>query len=145
MKLFLNSFLVLIVLVLFFSGEIKGLQAAESSRASQVVALETPLERLHRPLVRTPETVGKNELFFVSIQVGDKIHELTPEHHIDWIEATLNGKRVFRATLTPFLPEARMTFPLRLKNTSTLKVEAHCNRHGTWGREIQIRTKSSLF
>ena len=107
--------------------------------------LNTPLEKLHKPKVRTPKTVNKNELFFISVQVGEKLHPMEEEHIIEWIEASIDGQKVFQAHLTPLMGEARMTFPLRLKKSAHIKVEAHCNLHGTWADEIEVKVKHKLF
>jgi desulfoferrodoxin-like iron-binding protein len=107
--------------------------------------LNTPLEKLHKPKVRTPETVNKNELFFISVQVGDRLHPMSEEHLIEWIEASVDGQKVFQARLTPLMGEARMTFPLRLKKSAQVKVEAHCNLHGTWADETEVKVKHKLF
>ena len=109
------------------------------------VEINTPLEKLHTPKVRVPESVNRNELFFVSVQVGQRLHPLTEDHTIEWIEASVDGQKVFLARLTPLMGEARMTFPLKLKKSAHLKVEAHCNLHGTWATETEIKVKHKLF
>jgi len=108
---------------------------------TQVPAIKTPTEKAHLPVIRVPDIVEEGELFFVGIQIGEEEHEMTEKHRIEWIDGSLDGKPLFHITLSPLFAEPRINIPLRINHVSTLKVEAHCSVHGTWGREVQIHTK----
>ncbi len=131
---FLFLFLVMPVSNLFAGVEKK--KGSESG-----FNIETPIEKEHRPVIQAPGTVKKSELFWVSIQVGDRMHPVTDMHYIQWIEGFLNGELIFKIELTSHFAEPRLMVPLRLEKDSELKIEAHCNEYGTWGREISIRTR----
>ncbi len=114
---------------------------AASASSPSVPAVKTPTEKEHTPVIRVPEVVGEGELFFVNVQVGEGPHEMKPDHRIEWIEGFLDGKMLFHLTLSPLFTEPRVNIPARLRHAATLKIEAHCSVHGTWGTEVPIRTQ----
>lgn len=63
------------------------------------------------------------------IQVGSTPHPMTPEHHIEWIEATCSsGKRVRKH----LQPGDEPTLLLKNSSASTVQARAYCNLHGLW-------------
>lgn len=143
----LNLRLVLLcscVLVLF-STSITFAQTSDVKPAqSKVPTVKTPIEKEHIPVIKVPEIVNEGELFFVTIQVGETIHEMTEVHRIERLEGFVNGKKLFSLTLQPNFTEPRITLPMRLYHPVTFKVEAHCSVHGTWGTELQIHTQAAV-
>lgn len=129
----------------FFLFSAENLFAAKKSgslKGEEIVTIVTPVEKERRPRVQAPKSVKRGELFMVSVQVGEKMHPSTKDHSIEWIEAAVNGEKVFHLTLYPALSEPRFTFPLRLEKDAVLKVEAHCSKYGSWGTEVPIRVRS---
>lgn len=69
---------------------------------------------------------------FVTVKVGMQLHEMTPEHRIEWIVLT-DGKRVEVQKLgltTP--PVAKFS---KMDNEGKLRAYAFCNIHGLWASE----------
>jgi desulfoferrodoxin (superoxide reductase-like protein) len=117
-------------------------ESVSSEEVPELAAIETPMEKEHRPRIQAPRVVKKSELFMVSVQIGEKLHVSTDDHAIEWVEVSLNGEKVLHLTLYPGIAEPRITFPLRIQKDAVLKVEANCNKYGTWGREVPIRVRS---
>ncbi|MDL2234285.1 desulfoferrodoxin [Ruminococcaceae bacterium OttesenSCG-928-L11] len=62
------------------------------------------------------------------VQVSDVLHPMTPEHYIQWIMVTQNGKTQ-RVELTPDSePKAEFT----LDSDAPFTVYEYCNLHGLW-------------
>jgi len=112
-----------------------------STAQPQVPTVRTPMEKEHIPVIRVPEVANEGELFFANIQVGEGPHEMKPDHRIEWIEGFVDGKMLFHLTLSPSFTEPRLNIPIRIQHEATLKIEAHCSVHGTWGTEVHIRTQ----
>ena len=63
----------------------------------------------------------------IKVQVGAVAHPMADEHHIEWIEAGVDGN-VLRHFLEPGqAPEA--VFPIQ---GDQITVRAYCNLHGLW-------------
>jgi superoxide reductase len=105
----------------------------------------------HVPVIESPDTVKKGEVFQIKLTVGKEIaHPNTTEHHISWIEvyfladgekfACQIGKFEFCAhgasgqgpnTSTMFTdPEVVCCFKTDKKGT--LIASSYCNIHGLW-------------
>ena len=68
-----------------FSGEGKGPEKNVS-----LVAIETPIEKMHRPLIEAPAAVKEGNLFWITIKVGEKPHPMRSDHHVEWIQGSIN-------------------------------------------------------
>ena len=80
---------------------------------------ETFLEK-HKPVISSE---GEN----ITIRVGEVIHPMTPEHHIEFIEAiSLDGKYLYRKYLTA---EEQPIMEFFCK-TDKMKTRELCNIHG---------------
>ena len=119
--------------------------ASEKNTSPKMPTIKTPIEKEHMPVIKAPQIVNEGELFFISIQVGETIHEMTETHHIERLEGFVNGKQLFSLTLQPTFAEPRITIPMRLYQAAVFKVEAHCSVHGTWGTELQIHTQAAVI
>lgn len=61
------------------------------------------------------------------IKIGSIPHPMLPEHYIEWIEITANGKS-YKKFLTPGeAPEAEFCV-----ETEKISARAYCNVHGLW-------------
>src|SRR5574340_1039828 len=54
------------------------------------------LEMAHWPKLGVEGSVGPGKTIGLSIQIGHKIHPMTAEHHIEWVEVWASGKRLER-------------------------------------------------
>jgi superoxide reductase len=60
------------------------------------------------------------------VKIGSVEHPMTPEHYIEWIEATLESREVCKIFLNPRdKPEAEFCFEIK-------EARAYCNLHGLW-------------
>ncbi|MCF6148169.1 MAG: desulfoferrodoxin [Candidatus Kuenenia sp.] len=92
----------------------------------------TPKEKGHVPYVQLPGTVKAGEPFDLDIQIGHSLHPMTPTHYIQWIEIYLGIELVSRIELSPLCPQAKVTIPVSMSKSSTLRVMTRCNLHGIW-------------
>lgn len=67
----------------------------------------------------------------LSVQVGEVVHPMTPEHSIQWI-LVHQGDKVQYVTLTPD-SEPKATF--RIEPGKPVEVYEYCNLHGLWKAE----------
>ena len=95
-------------------------------------------ERRHVPVLLLPRQVRAARPFDLVLQVGVEPHVMTDAHHIDWVEVSVDGGRVFAADLSPSVGYPIVRVPLILRAAAELTVRAHCNLHGTW------RTRRSI-
>ncbi|HOA90335.1 MAG: class II SORL domain-containing protein [Bacillota bacterium] len=98
----------------------------------------------HVPVIKAPEKVKAGEPFEVTVIVGDEVpHPNTVEHHIKWIALFAKpekGNIVHIATfdMGPTYAAPRATFPVMLKQNSTLFAVEYCNIHGLWESSMKI-------
>ena len=93
----------------------------------------TDFEKKHTPVIRTPDTVKKGEVFSAIVEVGKIVtHPNEPGHFIQWVELYSGDTFLGRAELTPVLTDPVVTFAVRLDHIHPLKAVARCNLHGVW-------------
>ena len=68
----------------------------------------------------------------LSVQVGDVLHPMTPEHYIAWILVEQGDKTQF-VSLTPD-DEPKAIFTVDPKQPAV--VYEYCNLHGLWKKEV---------
>ena len=114
----------------------------------------------HIPVIESPPTVKKEELFKVAVTVGKEIpHPNTTEHHICWIEVYFlpEGEKfpcqVGRFAFTAHGASARgpntgavYTHPavvasFRTDKPGTLFASSYCNIHGLWESSAEIKAE----
>ncbi|MCK4926435.1 superoxide reductase [Candidatus Aerophobetes bacterium] len=103
----------------------------------------TELEQKHLPVISAPDTVRRNEVFAVTIEVGKyKKHPNESGHFIEWVELYSGDTFLFRTTLSGSLSEPKITVPVKLTHAhGPLKAWAKCNFHGLWERTNDIRVE----
>ena len=70
----------------------------------------------------------------VWVQVGEVLHPMTDEHHIEWV-CLLTDKGVYRKSLTVGkIPTASFL----LLNEKPIAVYAYCNLHGLWMASAEV-------
>jgi superoxide reductase len=109
------------------------------------LANETPLEKLHGPVIKAPSTVKGGAPFTVEVSVGEVLHPMGQSHWIEFIELDIGnepaGRVAFqsRGYLTPkatfTVTLAKESFPL---GKATLVVHQRCNIHGYWEGSLDI-------
>lgn len=73
----------------------------------------------------------------IQVQIGEKPHPQTSEHHICWI-AAVQGNSIQRVDLSPDGKTPTAKFSIRGK---TVTVYAYCNLHGLWKAEKELPEK----
>lgn len=92
----------------------------------------TTLEKKHAPVISIPSYVKINQPFYLTAQVGNIVHGMSPNHWIQWIEVHADNVLVSRTEFTPRSPSAIVTVPLLTQKETMLKVLERCNLHGIW-------------
>jgi superoxide reductase len=100
----------------------------------------TAEERVHAPVLTLPERVRAGRSFDLVVQVGVRPHEISPEHHIEWIEVCVGERRVLVSDLSIDVAFPVLRVPLILHGPALLSARARCNLHGVWitRREIAV-------
>ena len=93
---------------------------------------KTPKEKGHAPVVQWPINIKNGEPFNLDIQIGETLHPMTSNHYIQWIEVYLGIEQVSRIEFSPLCPQAKVTIPVAVKESATLRILARCNQHGIW-------------
>ena len=136
--------IIFLLLLLIPSAAFAQNNTATVSASPKIPTVKTPIEKGHVPFIKAPEIVNEGELFFITIQVGETIHEMKETHYIESLEGFANGKKLFSLTLEPNFAQPQITIPMRIYQSTLFKVEAHCSAHGTWGTELQIHTQAAV-
>ena len=90
-------------------------------------------ELKHSPLITIKEKDAKGyTLVEISVGQGGIIHPSTPDHWIDFISLSADGKLIGKSTLEPEISRGVASFALKLDNVKTLTAKAGCNLHGIW-------------
>ncbi len=83
----------------------------------------SPLPEKHVPVIEKTENGFK-------VKVGSIVHPMVEEHHIEWIEAVVDGI-AYRQFLKPGdAPEAEFCI-----KSDNITVREYCNIHGLWKKE----------
>ena len=105
------------------------------------------LERKHLPLLESPETVRKGELFEVRVTAGGLLsHPNEYKHFIQAIELYAGETFLARVDLTAVRTCPEATFRVSLQHPAEeLCAYARCNLHGVWvGRKPIAVTDSAV-
>jgi superoxide reductase len=105
----------------------------------------------HVPVIECPDMVQAGEAFAIKISVGKEIpHPNTIEHHISWIQVYFNpegdkfaydlGRFEFNihGEANAFTAPVAIT-TVTLSKPGTLHAVSHCNIHGLWESEKEIK------
>jgi superoxide reductase len=112
----------------------------------------------HAPVIDCPDVVTGGEEFMVTISIGKEIpHPNTTEHHISWIDLFFHpegekfayhvgrfefmghGESVKGANEGPVYTEPKLTVAVKVKTTGVFHAVSHCNIHGLWEGDKEIR------
>jgi superoxide reductase len=105
---------------------------------------ETTLEKLHSPVIRTPEKVKAGEVFTVDVAIGEIMHPMGPSHWIEYLQLNVGnapvGNIIFRSR---GYVKAAGKFDIVLDNdlkgrTVPLIVQIKCNLHGVWQSHANV-------
>lgn len=104
------------------------------------------LEKKHAVVIEAPDSVKKNELFEVTVRVGEykkhpKKHPNEPGHFIPWMELYSGDTFLARVNLTPKKTHYVMKATVKLDHGHPLRAWAMCNLHGLWegSKEIEVK------
>jgi len=113
----------------------------------------------HVPVIESPDSAKKGELFTVTVTVGKEIaHPNKTEHHIRWIavyfqpagekfpceigraDLTAHGESVKGPDTSTVYTHPRVVLQVKTEKPGTLYASCYCNIHGLWqsSRELAI-------
>jgi superoxide reductase len=93
----------------------------------------------HIPAVKVNKVCGlvpENDCIDVIVRIGETLHPMTAEHHIQFIDCYLDHVYAGRLLLTPAMNPA-VIFHLKDKGAKVQIVEL-CNLHGHWMSEAAV-------
>jgi superoxide reductase len=105
----------------------------------------------HAPVIECADTIQAGEKVKIKVSVGKEIpHPNTIEHHISWIQVFFNPEgEKFAYDLGRFefnahgeaesLTEPAAAIIVKLSKPGTLHAVSHCNIHGLWESEKEIK------
>ncbi len=112
----------------------------------------------HVPVIEVPAHAKKGEKIKVTVSVGKEIsHPNTTEHHISWIEVYFHpagekypyviGKYEFQAhgastqgpNTSTLYADPEVTVTLRTEKPGTIIAMSHCNIHGLWSNQVELK------
>jgi len=100
------------------------------------------LEKKHIPVIEAPETVRKDELFAVTVEVGKYlVHPNEVAHFIEWVELYCGETFLARASFSGGSSYPKVVFQVKLSHShGVLKAREKCNLHGLWEgtRELKV-------
>jgi len=90
-------------------------------------------ELKHSPKITIKDKDAKGyTLVEITVGQGGIIHPSTPDHWIDFISLSVDGKLIGKSTLEPEISRGATSFAVKLDNVKTLTAKAGCNLHGIW-------------
>ncbi|MCD4667722.1 MAG: twin-arginine translocation pathway signal protein [Sulfurimonas sp.] len=96
-------------------------------------------ELKHSPQVTIKDKDAKGyTLVEITVGQGGIVHPSTPDHWIDFISLTADGKLIGKSTLEPEISRGIASFAVKLDNVKTLTAKAGCNLHGIWSTTVSI-------
>lgn len=98
----------------------------------------------HTPVIEAPESVNAGEPFKVTITIGKDAHPSVSEHAIQWIALYAGEVELARATLTPTLTRAAVTFTIVLDEPTTLRALSAPNHSAAWEATKKIDVVKKL-
>jgi superoxide reductase len=106
---------------------------------------ETPLEKLHVPVITAPAKVKAGEIFNVEVTIGKTLHPMGPSHWIEYVSLNIGNEPAGRVSFQSkgyLKPKAKFTVVLTKKSApsgkATLVVHQRCNLHGYWEGSLDI-------
>lgn len=102
----------------------------------------------HAPHIEAPAAVKAGQSFEVSVIVGKEVHHPnTVGHHIKSVSvyAKEDGARpvveVAAFDFGPSFAEPKVTFTMKLGQSSQVFALAYCNLHGLWDSSVKVEVK----
>jgi superoxide reductase len=131
------------VAVLVLAVSARAEKAVPAGRESPgMPSVKNVLEKDHVPVIQTVASAAAGKAFSVTVQAGEVPHPMTEKHRIQWIRVFLGNEEILFVQLSGAVAEPRISFSLKLEQSGTLRAEAHCSEHGTWGGEKHILIES---
>ncbi len=107
-------------------------------------AEETPLEKLHSPVINVPDKIEAGKAFPVQIDIGKIPHPMGPNHWIEHMQLSIGNEPVGTAIFQSHgYCNAAATFNTVLGDdlqgkTVSLIVQIKCNMHGIWQNSVNV-------
>lgn len=107
---------------------------------------ETPLQKLHWPVINAPEKVNAGEIFMVSVSIGKTLHPMGPKHWIEYVQVNIGNEPAGTLSFRShgyMKPEGQFNLILDEDfrgKTVSIVVQDKCNLHGIWQnyRNIEV-------
>lgn len=105
---------------------------------------ETPLEKVHSPVIKAPEKVKAGEVFPVEVDIGKIPHPMGPTHWIEHLQFNIGnepGANIIFRSHGYVKAEGKFNTVLgdQLKGkTVSLIVQIKCNLHGIWQNHANV-------
>lgn len=120
----------------------------------------------HVPVIEAPDTISKDQLFEVNVNVGKEIaHPNTTEHHICWIdvffhpdgekfpyhighyEFLAHGASVDGPNTSTVYTHHGIRQQFKTSKSGTILAESYCNIHGLWqsAKHVQLKSKNGVL
>jgi len=101
----------------------------------------TDLEKKHTPVIDSPGTAKKDEIFTITVEVGRLLaHPNEPGHFIEWIELYCGDTFLARVSLSGGASAPKVIIPIKLSHAhGPLKAWGKCNLHGLWESTKDIK------
>lgn len=97
------------------------------------------LEKKHVPMIHVSGTPKQDELFEVTVWVGEELaHPMEMEHHIEFIDLYLDDMFIARCDLTSQYTYPKACFNIKLDHPGNLRAFERCNMHGDWTYSLPI-------
>ena len=74
----------------------------------------------------------------ITVGQGGIVHPSTPDHWIDFISLSADGKLIGKSTLEPEISRGVASFAVKLDNVKTLVAKSGCNLHGIWTTTVSL-------
>ena len=101
----------------------------------------TEEEEFHVPMIVIPTNIRAGKPFRMAITVGKELHEMTEEHHIEWIEVWAGTTRISRTELATGISSPDISVSVSLPESVLLRVFARCNKTGLWEGSIKVSVR----
>jgi superoxide reductase len=114
----------------------------------------------HVPVIECPDTVGKGEMFPVTVTIGKEIaHPNTTQHHIAWIEVyfqpqgekypfsigridfAAHGSSVKGADTSTVYTHHEGVLKFKTEVPGTIFASSYCNIHGLWQSQKDLNVR----
>jgi superoxide reductase len=105
----------------------------------------TALEAKHWPKLRLSNNMRGGQPVDLMIQIGQQMHPMTPDHHIEWVEVWANNRCIMHTDFNePTWEQPVLNIRMTPQRADMLTVRISCNLHGLWENNIRLRGRGDM-